>query len=280
MQLPQELLDLIVEEIPDDLSTFKACSLTSRAFVTSARARLFHTVRLLPPSRYPTAKETTPCQKFYKLLSSCPHLAVLVKDLRIVEGNDRDQEWQGLDNSGARWISKASRTLSLILPLLHLERFCFQAKPKLDWETLSRSLKSALKDLFAAPQLRVLVLRGIVIKTPQNLISMITEGNGLRSLALSYIMARRRVPELSIPSGWQPRLQSLAFSDHYTSARFARALMASNIDFSHLRSLSLSGLNNPEIRALLEAFPPTNIVDTLRIWCPLCMALLHTYSLY
>ncbi|KAJ7108639.1 hypothetical protein C8R44DRAFT_294536 [Mycena epipterygia] len=263
MLLPQELFDIIVQQIGDDSNTLSACLLTCSGLAAPARARIFSTVRLTPPAL--RSRTTTRCQKFYSLVTSNPHLALLVKDLQIVEGNDRDFE------SGAVWVVKASRTLSLILPLLSLKRLSIQANPKLEWERLSRSFRAALKDVLCSPQLEVLRLRGIVLNAPSDLydlLSMVTEIKALKGLSLSYKLRSSLATAISIPPGWRPQLQSLAFSDHYTSGHFARMLSTSNVDFSRLRSLSCSGLHSSHINALLKALPPQNVLESLNIWYP------------
>jgi hypothetical protein len=45
--------------------------------------------------------------------------------------------------------------------------------------------------------------------------------------------------------------------------------MTSNADFSRLRSLSCSGLDSGQIKSLLNALPPNNMLETLNIWYPL-----------
>ncbi|KAJ7185728.1 hypothetical protein C8R46DRAFT_1342939 [Mycena filopes] len=272
--LPQELLEMILDELPaNSLDSLSSCSLACREFATLARPRIFHTIHLMPPK---TSTTQTRCQKFYKLLSFSAHLAPLVKELRIVEGNDRTYDWNGMHNAGTPWVVKSSRTLSLVLHALKLKRLSIEAKPKLEWELMTRSLRAALKDVI--PGLEVLHLRGIVTSAANELFAMISQANGLKSLSISYQMRRRMITNLTLPPDWRPQLRALAFSDHYTSAQFARALTASPINFSHLRSLSFSGLDSPAISTFLKALPEENVVESLRIWYPFAFQALREHE--
>ncbi|KAJ7031934.1 hypothetical protein C8F04DRAFT_1108654 [Mycena alexandri] len=274
MLLPQELVEIILDELPaDDLGSLSSCSMTCRVLATLARPRIFHTIRLMPPK---TVDAQTQCQKFHKLLSFSAHLAPLVKDLRIVEGNDRDYDWNGMKNAGTSWVIKSSRTLSLIFHVLKLKRLSIEAKPKLEWELMTRSLRAALKD--ATPGLEVIHLRGIATSAANELFSTIFQAEGLKSLSISYQMRRRMITNLTLAPNWRPQLRALAFSDHYTSAQFARALSASELDFSNLRSLSFSGLDSPAISAFLKVLPQENMVESLRIWYPISFQALREHE--
>ncbi|KAJ7039498.1 hypothetical protein C8F04DRAFT_1317339 [Mycena alexandri] len=169
-----------------------------------------------------------------------------------------------MKNTGTPWAIKSSRTLSLILRVLKLERLSVEAKPKLKWELMTRSLRAALRD--ATPGLEVLHLRGITTSAANELFFMISQAEGLKSPSISYQMRRRMITNLTLAPDWRPQLRALAFSDHYTSAQFARASSGSQLDFSNLRSLSFSGLNSPAISAFLKALPQENVAGSLRIW--------------
>jgi hypothetical protein len=76
MDLPQERIDVILDNVHDDIPSLKSCSLAARTFVTSARKHIFKKVEIVSSS--------DAFQRFYNLLSSSPHIPPLVEDLRII----------------------------------------------------------------------------------------------------------------------------------------------------------------------------------------------------
>jgi len=70
--LPQELIDAIIEDVPD--ASLPACSLTSTAFVTSSQRRLFRWMSLAHPTQYSRAAA---------LFTSSRHLAPYVHSLAL-----------------------------------------------------------------------------------------------------------------------------------------------------------------------------------------------------
>ncbi|KAJ7729464.1 hypothetical protein B0H16DRAFT_1470036 [Mycena metata] len=63
-QLPQELIDAILEDVPD--SSLGACSMTARAFVVTSQRRLFHWMSLVGTAQY---------ERTDRLFEDSPHLA-------------------------------------------------------------------------------------------------------------------------------------------------------------------------------------------------------------
>ncbi|KAJ7832841.1 hypothetical protein B0H14DRAFT_2309282, partial [Mycena olivaceomarginata] len=84
---PQELVDIVVNNLQDDTPSLKACSLTAHTFVPSARIHIFKRIEIMPPNDNPGSKEPpsrSPCQKLLKMLNSSPHIAPFVEELSIV----------------------------------------------------------------------------------------------------------------------------------------------------------------------------------------------------
>ncbi|KAJ6582911.1 hypothetical protein DFH09DRAFT_1360222 [Mycena vulgaris] len=271
--LPQELLDIIVDELSSDIPALKACSLAARAFSPSTRIHIFSTIRLLPPLESNSlTRAKTHCHKFKRLLALSPHLAPLVKDLQIVEGISsdylrREEESTGY-HSGIPWLVAAGRTLTLLLSRLNLARISILCKDKINWDRLPRRLITALHEVFRSPALRSIQIFGIGTAHPQHILDMLTDAHKLKELCLEY-WHLQRIQTLDIPRTWRPRLQHLAFRDQLTNGRLSVALSSSMIDFSSLTTLSLSGLYRQPVQSFLKALPLGNIVENLNIWYPL-----------
>ncbi|KAJ7450848.1 hypothetical protein FB451DRAFT_716663 [Mycena latifolia] len=250
--IPQELVDLIVDNLQDDISTLKCCSLTARAFVSSSQRHMFRKIQITPP---PLDNSQSSCQKLCKLLSSSPHVAPLVEDLIIVlvgseTSFDYDSDGEWLTKPHTTWIM-TGRTLSLVLPLLNPRRISLveNAPPEwnsggefsMNWNKLGRTLKSALSDTFSSPRLESVHLRGIVVESPRQLLSLFSEASALRDMSLSRIYFTQRWDQLDPwpeSQPWRPQLQSLLISDAFGDT-FCRYLLNPRIDLTRVTSLTL-----------------------------------------
>ncbi|KAJ7468078.1 hypothetical protein FB451DRAFT_1258011 [Mycena latifolia] len=279
--LPQELLDTIVDELSNDIPALEACSLAARAFSRSTRIYIFSTIHLFPASGARGAiGRKNHCQKFEKLLTSAPHLAPLVKDLRIVEGMSSDVQWRDEELSGRKpgipWVVTSARTLISLLPRLTLRRISFLCKDGIsfNWDRLPQRLRATLHDVFRSPALESVHLLGITTSHPQHIIVMLSTAPKLKELVWEYWHPDFRGPvNIDIPREWQPRLQHLAFSDHYTNAQLSIAFTSSTVDFSGLKTLSVSGLDQPRIQPLLKTL---TALENLNIWYPMSLTLIRS----
>ncbi|KAJ7366247.1 hypothetical protein DFH08DRAFT_164606 [Mycena albidolilacea] len=117
MRIPQELVDLIMNNLHGDVPSHKSCTLAARTFVSSAQTWLFNKIEILPPRRLEGSNSENSCQRFYKLLTSSPHLAPLVHELHIVLAGfetsfayDEDENGDDLQARHVPWISMSERT--------------------------------------------------------------------------------------------------------------------------------------------------------------------------
>ncbi|KAJ7245318.1 hypothetical protein C8J57DRAFT_1362763 [Mycena rebaudengoi] len=72
--LPQDIIDLIVDELAEDERSLKACSLVATTFTIPTRRQLFRVVSLRP---------LTALQSFSDLLLLSPHIALFVRVLGV-----------------------------------------------------------------------------------------------------------------------------------------------------------------------------------------------------
>ncbi|KAJ7802544.1 hypothetical protein B0H14DRAFT_2891940 [Mycena olivaceomarginata] len=233
---PQELINLVVDNLHEDIATLKSCSLAAPTFVTSARIHIFKHIEITPPKRN---TGLSPCQKLLDLLTSSPHLAPLVDDLCIV--------LIGPDAQTGPWI-EAEATLPIVLSLLHLKRIslvenapgalALRTDSTMDWNRLGRPLRSALAAIFSSPRLESVHLRGIRVESPFQLLSLFSGATSLEEMSLSRVYLRQRVgwPK---SSPWHPRLRSLLLSD-VRGHPFYRYLLNPQIDLSHVNSLTVT----------------------------------------
>ncbi|KAF7338784.1 hypothetical protein MSAN_02200900 [Mycena sanguinolenta] len=237
MELPQELVDAILYHI-GDLSSLKSCSLVATTFAYSARRQIFEKIEI---SAFPLPSSNSTGRKFYELLSSSPHIAPLVKDLRIV----LIQPNKLVENTPPSHEAD-SRELSLVLCyLINLTRISLlQNGSKLGgkfrstkWDSMEDDLKTALVRVFSSSRLEAVHLRGFSIESPRQLLSLFSQAVSLKEMALSrlYFTQYEPWPE-SQP--WRPQLRTLLVNDNYSSA-CCPYLMNPQICLEHVSTLTL-----------------------------------------
>ncbi|KAF7357378.1 hypothetical protein MSAN_01333800 [Mycena sanguinolenta] len=267
MRVPQELVHLIVDNLHDDIPSLESCSLTARSFVSSAQTYLFNKVEILPPKN--RDDPNSPCRKFHKLLTSSPHIAPLVDELEIVlVGSETsfayDEDGDYLEERHVPWVM-SGRTLSLVLSLLDLKRISLvENSPSewndvgefsMSWNRLGRSLKAALTAVFSSPKLKSVRLRGIVVESPAQLLSLFSEATSLREMSIARVRFTQRWNELT-PwpdfQPWHPQLQSLLVSE-VDSDHFCRYFLHPRIDLTHIKSLTIATELNEYRERLAQA---------------------------
>ncbi|KAJ7863801.1 hypothetical protein B0H14DRAFT_462298 [Mycena olivaceomarginata] len=252
MALPQELVDIILDIIRDDIASLKCCSLAARTFVTSARKHIFKKIEISHP--------LSSCEMFHKLLCSSPHIAPLVEDLCIVSvlethplfgsdmfsDPDRGRLRLELDMRRVSWVM-SSGTLALVLPLLNLKRISVieNATPQrsseeyaVNWNKLDQHLQSALAGVFSSPRLEAVHLRGVVLESPCQLLSLFSEATALKEMSLSrlYCTQQEPWPESRI---WRPTLRSLLLNDLHADP-FSQYVLNPRIDLASVGTLALT----------------------------------------
>ncbi|KAJ7666006.1 hypothetical protein DFH06DRAFT_1185618, partial [Mycena polygramma] len=261
-RLPQELIDIVVSELYNDTPSLRACALACRDLVSLAQTRFFYKVVLhqaAPSER--NVKERTQCQKLSRILDISPHLASLIKDLRIVED----------DRRRAKWVSTEWRTLSAVLSQLDLRRILIRcAEAALDWDRLHRQLKASLQAVFSSPRIEAIQLHGILmLSAPQECALFHIFANchsSLQQLAFSYTIAKYFERSLVIPPVWRPKLRSLVIdAAHENVVDILDGLSSPAMDYSRLRTLTLRGFSNADIGKLLIAMKNRNVLEDLEV---------------
>ncbi|KAF7326050.1 hypothetical protein MKEN_00455900 [Mycena kentingensis (nom. inval.)] len=253
--LPQELLDLVVDNVPSsDRATLRACSRAFRGIAARARTRLLRSMQLTPITSEATAHTKGP--KLLKLLESEREIGSLVQALHIVEGRDPTLPW----------IAKASRTLGLILPhLVNLRHFSLLGI-RLGWSTLLRSFRSAINDV--APRLETLYLRGLELANPtdgREVCALFTKARNLLRLGIVLSTGSQFLPITPFCPSPPWTLQVIAFAEHWrANSTFKTLLSSANITMLH--TLSLYETDWARVATLLQDLPAKNVVEQLNIW--------------
>ncbi|KAF7318743.1 hypothetical protein HMN09_00386600 [Mycena chlorophos] len=291
--LPQELLHLIVDLIPnDDFATLHAVSQVCNRLRMLALPLAVRVVVLDP---HGTGSQTV-ASSFLRLLQGSPDVALLVKSLCIVEGDTRRGRKSAArrDRKGTTyaWLRQGGKALSQALPLLSSLRSLsleLRKSPSssnsptmhesegIRWEWLSDAFKSALGHV--APQLEMLSCAGIRVVSALDLADFIsfvqaTDPDVLKELKVAFetdsesrsLQPLGTLPTPSILPHWRPKLTSLGFTDDPTHGYMLHFSLAS-VDFASLSTLSLRIRYSDGIQELWAAHcPANNGIRNLRLW--------------
>ncbi|KAJ7677249.1 hypothetical protein B0H17DRAFT_121586 [Mycena rosella] len=265
MALPQELIDIVTDNIQNDPVTLKACSYAASSFRRSSQRHLFSRIKLLPPR---SAKRSTPCEKFHEVLASAPHLASYVRCLEILEGYDTD----GKPARNLPWI-RSDRTLELVLPLLRLRRFSLHCTwpASLNISSLPGTLKAQFHDVLHSPTLASLSL-GRIVFTPSNFHFYLDGCRSLKELTLSNVSVHSSLdvddPETVESDALRAQLESLDVVESDGEVIDLLLSLQSPVDLRHLRTMSIYGyLDSLHLNDLVQR--PRATLQHLGVWDPL-----------
>ncbi|KAJ6492289.1 hypothetical protein C8R45DRAFT_990845 [Mycena sanguinolenta] len=229
VQLPQELIDAIVdqvavaEDIYDPLArtdtALRACALTGHAFVAPAQRQLFHFVSLA------RQKYEMLAEKFV----AAPHLSLYVRDLELYLPDHRSQYYPSL--------------ITTMALLTQVERLVLWGATSAELTSVPDDFWPTFHSLLALPSLRCFGMIGSWEKTlvPSSLIRYaLASYEKVELMTTVHLDAAN--DDLSFPSSPKPRaLRRLALGYPYgEEVKVLRALLLSpDVDLRHVRHLRL-----------------------------------------
>jgi hypothetical protein len=269
MDLPQELIDSIVDAIvdgvdlrqgpwriqytPDLLETLKSCALVARAFVRPCQIYIFHGIDLRDdgPIQSPEALSA--------LFEARPHLASYVRALYF--------EYNGI----AEHLEPITHVLASLTNLSRIDIF-----PELNsqWKSYPAPLRAAFASAFALPCMCHITLKYICFEDASELHALLTSSTGLKTLELHSITFEKVEPieRLQQPVAVAPRVILDSLEIYYMGTAQVQAMLDSFtvVDITQLRSLSLE---NTSMKSLLQRNAPS--IQHIKIRAYYSSALLH-----
>ncbi|KAF7360103.1 hypothetical protein MVEN_00738700 [Mycena venus] len=255
MQLPQELVNAIIDEIhafTDSAPSLKSCALVARSFLGQSQKNLFAVVKL---------KENSPASslRFSNLLSSSLHLAIHVNDLSL---ECHSENWESV----AHILSAVS----------NLTRLRLTPKEK-EWFSTKNVCKPApFSEPFSTPHLRVIEMCDYEFVDAFQLQSLFSGSVRPESLVLDNII-------FSVPTrctAVAPRDTTTAASNltlrHMTRSTIDAIMNSFTVlDLKELHSLSVfdSPINNilrlPNARSIRKLSISVYFKDPVSVCAPL-----------
>ncbi|KAF9461180.1 hypothetical protein BDZ94DRAFT_855128 [Collybia nuda] len=260
--LPQELIDNVIDHFHDDRPSLKACALVCRAWLSSCRAHIFHSISLQPPTvnlRSQIFGTTTDSWRLHKILQTSPEIAQYIRNLLICEGI-----------VGKEWIN-GDRTLPLLLgKLRNITKFQLErsSSMRIIWKTIPPGLRGAMISVLGSPSLLELKLVGLVFDRPAELLQILQSCRILRVLRADHLIFQDE-QSLDFSSVVQSDRPSAPLDILVVGPRTSTALIRcllhpeSTINAKAVRKLSLSISGNfPDVAQLLRS---TSSVEELEL---------------
>ncbi|KAJ7663489.1 hypothetical protein B0H17DRAFT_1336891 [Mycena rosella] len=241
VQLPQELIDAVIDEFDISLAdknnrdlfreTLRSCALAARSFVRPSQAKLFSEVNLCA---YSSSSPDDRAKLFSKLLSFANHIRPYVRTLTL--------SYAERSNSIDRILSSLPKLKALFLHPwgTHGRRPAFPVQ-----------LRASFLAVLSTDSLRRLDLRDHTFDGPHELQQILSNGAGLKELALHNVGFANRSPQPCGLHSDPPRvvLESLEVFQISTEDMEALLNAFTVVDVTRLRSISCDRLYKPLLQA-------------------------------
>ncbi|KAK0185822.1 hypothetical protein F5146DRAFT_157154 [Armillaria mellea] len=251
--LPQELVDIIINEIPiNDHRTLSSCALVARSWVFTSQRRLHSRIDIsLLESEEAGTEVTSTGQRFADLLTTAPHIASFIERLSIknrdVEGFDPQSPW--LVYSKEAWKTIFLRVGLENLLSLYIE-FGYH-----DYGDVSEIFKYLLRRAFSQlPSLREVTLSQICpFIDVYGIFSLFQGAQGLRHISLCDVVPSSYTPPT--PAKIALPIDCLTLSlEHSDFVRLVSMMLhlvgdLDVLDLSHVTTLWIRFLTLPEVLA-------------------------------
>ncbi|KAJ6525861.1 hypothetical protein DFH09DRAFT_1416082 [Mycena vulgaris] len=250
VQLPQELIDAIIDEFDPSLTeknrprvfpdreTLRSCALVARAFVRPSQAKIFSTVNLSCLDCFEAPEERS--RLFSKLLSSKPHIRSYVRTLIL-----------SYRCTGSNFVGR------ILCSLPNLDSLSL--RPSFDdlvlmdnlYPPFPTHLRDPILAVFSTTSIRRLELRNHQFDTAQELQHILENGRDLKELMLLNIRFTDVSPR---PSGVHQGPSNVAIESlqiFQTQPDVIEAILNTftAVDITHLRSLSCDRYYKPLLQA-------------------------------
>jgi hypothetical protein len=174
MDLPLELIEMIIDNFTDDPWTLRRCSLISRSWLHPSHRRLFRRIVLFPARHWPPGN-VLQSVRLYKILLESPYIADCIQELKVYEGKRCKKE---------HWIGTDQALPLLLLKLTNLKRIEFM---RLYWNELSLDLRQSICSVLNLRSLTFVEIVDSKFASMVDFTSLLSYGENLTGLSLRNI---------------------------------------------------------------------------------------------
>ncbi|KAF8632706.1 hypothetical protein AX15_001730 [Amanita polypyramis BW_CC] len=271
--VPQELVDLVIDSIHDDYRSLLTASLVCRTWYLSTRPHLFRRavfhIDFFIPSFSDSdddVREPLSFHRFYLLrdiIEENPSITYHIREL-VISGatSHKFSSWKRVESLVAAILSQLDRVSSIVLR-------------DVNWEHLSVPCRHALRSIFDSPHLEHIELYSF--NAPLHItLSLIGSANNLKSFSFSFTPATNfhspfglEMNKLYSITVSRVQLQELEIGSNPRLPEFAGLLLNPNcpISISELQRLRMTHVTDvPMCGQLLRA--SGNSLKELELWAP------------
>lgn len=154
--MPLELVNMVINEDADDKAALKTYALVSKSCLAQSRKYFFRSVEFVTFDDDPKSRRIL--ANFHSILSQNPTIAPYIREVLV---RDLSGEYDPPEDQRPSWIRDEPTFLQTlqVLSISGLKRFTFEVD--LYWGSFPIGLKTGLMDVFMAPRLKYLCLRGL-----------------------------------------------------------------------------------------------------------------------
>ena len=182
MKLPQELFDVIIDNLDNYPWALPNSSLVCHSWLHPSRRCLFRRIVLLPPPKHAFrgSAHVSHCQRLHWLLLDSPHIATYIRELKIYEGQmEKHQAWIASDPT-------LPPVLGLLRDLTKLEI------RRLIWKVLPNYLRQSICHVLELPSLTSFEIEHADFGSIDDFAGLLSHAEGLTCLTLTEITVRRQ----------------------------------------------------------------------------------------
>ncbi|KAJ6478824.1 hypothetical protein C8R47DRAFT_1219368 [Mycena vitilis] len=286
MDLPQELVNSIIDAVVDELDltkdpwliestpavlrTLKSCALVTRAFLHPCQAYIFHGITLSDDPEPADSEPLTPPGLFSTLLKKHPHLASYVRAVYLQSFATVEQDFEPIEHVLASVENLRRLDIDILGDALGHDQ-------QVMWRMYPRSIRASLQSAFALPHLRHVTLWYFNFEDGLELQTLLGGSTNLKTLVLhspTVLNTQRADGGKTVVAPNMPRVVLDSLQLYFIAEVALQALIDSFtvIDITHLRSVyfhntpmkSLLRMNAPTIqRVNIRAYYPDSFIDQL-----------------
>jgi len=191
-QLPQELVDHIIDHLHDDPVTLNSCALVCHTWLPTSRLHIFSKISLKVTPAAGHLAPSDSCKRLHRLFTTSPSIICHVRELEVLEGSllggqAPPQAVLG-SNRSTTWVATECTFPHLLRMLTHLKRLEFGAQSTtLYWAMLPPSLQSAIHHVFSLRSLTYVRLKQWSFTHFRDLAELLACSRNLQGLALASV---------------------------------------------------------------------------------------------
>ncbi|KAG6883885.1 hypothetical protein C0993_003113 [Termitomyces sp. T159_Od127] len=250
MDIPEELIDLILGHLGSSLDTLLNCTLVKRSWTHAARARLLHKLSFRFSSNHTFPNLTA----LAKCISTDPSLAQHVSTLELRQTQPSVEIYTKTYTAS----EQHSLVVSLLAQMTCVRELRLVA---IDWAALPETISSAILELLSGHMISKLHFEFFKISSASELARLISSPQSLQTLCLVQLYPLQNSNDtVGVPVGRKngATLQSLELGTilnfHILDALFCTE---NRLDFSALRKLCLSANYPPALKSLMNVVGPS-----------------------